>query len=179
MDDEWARDFLLRAQVGHIATRWDEQPIPSSHLFWYDPERHEIYFHSNIAGGYGRHRAPPAGLFRSIWAGKLLSSNAALEFTVQYQSVIASGAYASWKTQRRRQALYGLIRKYFPEMTPGEDYRPITDGELGRTSVTFSASRAGAASATGRKKQSRLSGRRELGCGGAGERVESARGVGE
>lgn len=34
-----------------------------------------------------------------------------------------------------RRVLYGLIRKYFPEMTAGADYREITDKELNRTSV--------------------------------------------
>jgi len=31
--------------------------------------------------------------------------------------------------------LYGLIAKYFPDMTAGVDYRPITGQELKRTSV--------------------------------------------
>jgi nitroimidazol reductase NimA-like FMN-containing flavoprotein (pyridoxamine 5'-phosphate oxidase superfamily) len=31
--------------------------------------------------------------------------------------------------------LYGLIAKYFPRMSPGEEYRPITEQELERTSV--------------------------------------------
>jgi hypothetical protein len=92
MDDEWTRDFLLRAQVGHIATHWDEQPfiIPTS--FWYDPQRREIYFHSNIIG---RVRANveryPQVCFEAFEAGSLLPSNAALEFSIQYQSVIAFG----------------------------------------------------------------------------------------
>jgi nitroimidazol reductase NimA-like FMN-containing flavoprotein (pyridoxamine 5'-phosphate oxidase superfamily) len=34
-----------------------------------------------------------------------------------------------------RRVLYGLIRKYFPEMIAGKDYRKITDKELKRTSV--------------------------------------------
>ena len=31
--------------------------------------------------------------------------------------------------------LYGLIQKYFPIMRAGQDYRPITEAELKRTSV--------------------------------------------
>jgi nitroimidazol reductase NimA-like FMN-containing flavoprotein (pyridoxamine 5'-phosphate oxidase superfamily) len=34
-----------------------------------------------------------------------------------------------------REALYGLLAKYFPKMNPGADYRPITDAELRQTSV--------------------------------------------
>ena len=137
MDDEWTRDFLLRVQVGHIATRWDEQPfiIPTS--FWYDPQRHEVYFHSNIVGriraNIERH---PQVCFEAFEAGKLLPSNAALEFSIQYQSVIAFGRIRILKDpDEKRQALYGLIEKYFPGMAPGKEYRPITDPELARTSV--------------------------------------------
>ena len=35
----------------------------------------------------------------------------------------------------KRRALDGLLKKYFPAMTPGKEYRPITDQELKRTSV--------------------------------------------
>ena len=34
-----------------------------------------------------------------------------------------------------RAALTGLIARYFPALREGEDYRPITDKELGATSV--------------------------------------------
>jgi nitroimidazol reductase NimA-like FMN-containing flavoprotein (pyridoxamine 5'-phosphate oxidase superfamily) len=34
-----------------------------------------------------------------------------------------------------RQALYGLLKKYFPKLEAGNEYRPITDSELKRTSV--------------------------------------------
>jgi hypothetical protein len=37
--------------------------------------------------------------------------------------------------EEARRALYGLIQKYFPAMTAGREYRPITDQELKRTSV--------------------------------------------
>jgi nitroimidazol reductase NimA-like FMN-containing flavoprotein (pyridoxamine 5'-phosphate oxidase superfamily) len=37
--------------------------------------------------------------------------------------------------EEKRRALYGLIRKYFPRMKPGDHYRPITEPELARTSV--------------------------------------------
>ncbi|GIK09239.1 MAG: hypothetical protein JETCAE02_13120 [Anaerolineaceae bacterium] len=37
--------------------------------------------------------------------------------------------------EEQRAALYGLLKKYFPEMKPGREYRPITEKELKRTSV--------------------------------------------
>ena len=56
-DDDWTRAFLVRARVGHVASRWDDQPFITPTTFWYDPERREIYFHSNlvepVAGNMG------------------------------------------------------------------------------------------------------------------------------
>jgi nitroimidazol reductase NimA-like FMN-containing flavoprotein (pyridoxamine 5'-phosphate oxidase superfamily) len=136
-DDEWIKDFLAQAQIGHIATRWDEQPFINPTLFWYDSQHHEIYFHSNITG---RVRANaehfPEVCFEASQMGKLLPSNVALEFSLQYESVIAFGRIRILDGEdEKRRALYGLIEKYFPEMTPGDHYRPITEKELKRTSA--------------------------------------------
>jgi nitroimidazol reductase NimA-like FMN-containing flavoprotein (pyridoxamine 5'-phosphate oxidase superfamily) len=27
LSDEWVKDFLRRAPIGHVATRWDDQPF--------------------------------------------------------------------------------------------------------------------------------------------------------
>ena len=35
----------------------------------------------------------------------------------------------------KKRGLYGLIDKYFPGMQAGEDYQPITENELKRTSL--------------------------------------------
>jgi len=135
--DEWIREFLNAEVVGHVATRWDEQPFITPVNFWYDPERHEIYFHSNIVGrlraNADRH---PEVCFEASRHGRLLPSNVALEFSIQYESVVAFGKIRIIEDdQEKRRALYGLIEKYFPAMQPGEHYRPITDQELKRTSV--------------------------------------------
>jgi uncharacterized protein len=39
------------------------------------------------------------------------------------------------EAEEKRRALYGLIGKYYPTMSAGKEYRPITDQELKRTSV--------------------------------------------
>lgn len=136
-DDQWTREFITRAQVGHIATRWDDQPFITPTLFWYDETKHEIVFHSNIVG---RVRANSERhdkvCFEVSEFGHLLPSNVALEFSIQYQSVIAFGSIRVLDDlDEKRSALYGLIQKYFPTMRPGQEYRPITDKELIRTSV--------------------------------------------
>jgi nitroimidazol reductase NimA-like FMN-containing flavoprotein (pyridoxamine 5'-phosphate oxidase superfamily) len=37
--------------------------------------------------------------------------------------------------QEARRVMYGLIHKYFPLMTPGMEFREITDKELRSTSI--------------------------------------------
>lgn len=136
-DDTWIVEFLRRSKIGHIATRWDEQPFITPSTFWYDEEQHEIIFHSNIVGriraNTERH---PEVCFEVSEYGQLLPSNIALEFSMQYESVIVFGKIRIIEDEEEKKSrLYGLIEKYFPGMRPGEEYRPITDKELKRTSV--------------------------------------------
>ena len=137
MSDDWINEFLSRAPIGHVATRWEAQPFITPTNFWYDPARHVIFFHSNIVGrlraNIERH---PQVCFEASEYGKFLPSNVALEFSIQYQSAIVFGKIRVIEdADEKRYALYGLIGKYFPGMQPGREYRPITDDELRRTSV--------------------------------------------
>ena len=136
-DDEWVREFLSRARVGHIATRWDDQPFITPTTFWYDAGRREIIFHSNIVGrvraNSERHERV---CFEASEFGRFLPSNVALEFSIQYESVVAFGVVRVLEDpEEKRRALSSLIDKYFPTMAAGQEYRPITDQELKRTSV--------------------------------------------
>jgi hypothetical protein len=135
--DAWVREFLNRAPVGHIATLWGEQPFITPSSFWYDPQRHEIYFHSNIVGRVRANAEKNKRVcFEASAFGQLLPSNIALEFSIQYESVIAYGAIrVIEELEEKRRVLYGLIQKYFPAMRAGHEYRPITEAELKRTSV--------------------------------------------
>lgn len=136
-DDTWVRAFLHRAQIGHVATAWDTQPFINPTTFWYDEAGHRLIFHSNIVG---RMRAnadhSDRVCFETSEHGRLLPSNVALEFSLQYASVLAFGRLKVLEDlEEKRAALTGLIGKYFPQLTAGREYRPITDAELKRTSV--------------------------------------------
>lgn len=136
-DDDWIRAFLRDVKVGHIASARDGQPFLNPSTFWYDEAQQRIIFHSNIAG---RVRANlernPKVCLEASEMGKLLPSNIALEFSLQYRSVLVFGtARILDDPAEKRVALYGLIKKYFPEMEAGREYRPITDKELKRTTV--------------------------------------------
>jgi nitroimidazol reductase NimA-like FMN-containing flavoprotein (pyridoxamine 5'-phosphate oxidase superfamily) len=136
-DEDWIRAFLHQARIGHIASTWESQPFVTPSTFWYDQAEHRIIFHSNIAGRLRANleRNPRVCLGASE-LGRLLPSNVALEFSLQYRSVMVFGeAKILEDPEAKRAALYGLVKKYFPEMEAGREYRPITDKELKRTSV--------------------------------------------
>ena len=136
-DDDWIRAFLHRGQIAHIATRWDDQPFITPTNYLYDEASHRLIFHSNISG---RIRANiehhPEVCAEVSEMGKLLPSNIALEFSIQYRSVIVFGKARIIEDQNeKREVLHKLIAKYFGEMQINKDYRPATDKELRRTSV--------------------------------------------
>jgi len=135
--DEWIRRFLREAKVGHIASTKDGQPFLTPNTFWFDEQNHQIIFHSNIAGRVrSNFEHNPRVCLEASELGRLLPSNVALEFSLQYRSVIVFGSVRLLTDpEESRQALYGLIGKYFPGMEPGRDYREITEKELQATSV--------------------------------------------
>ena len=136
-DDDWIRAFLRTAQIGHIASSLNGQPFLNPSTFWFDEENHQIIFHSNVAGRVRSNiESNPKVCFEASELGKLLPSNVALEFSLQFRSVVVFGtARLITDPVEARRVLYGLIQKYFPEMQAGKEYREITDKELRATSV--------------------------------------------
>lgn len=136
-DEQWIRDLLHRGQVAHIGTRWDDQPFVTPTNYYFDEGSHRLIFHSNIAGrlraNIERHPRVSAEISEM---GRLLPSNIALEFSLQYRSVMVFGEAQLIKHVAEQQELMqALIAKYFPEMEPGKDYRPASEEELKRTTV--------------------------------------------
>jgi nitroimidazol reductase NimA-like FMN-containing flavoprotein (pyridoxamine 5'-phosphate oxidase superfamily) len=136
-DEEWIRAFLREARVGHIASAQNGQPFLNPTTFWFDETNHQIIFHSNITGRIRANIESNAGVcFETSELGKTLPANVALEFSLQFRSVIVFGnARLIIEPEEARRVLYGLIHKYFPAMTAGKEFREITDKELKRTSV--------------------------------------------
>lgn len=136
-DDDWIRAFLRAAKVGHIATSFDNQPFLNPTTFWLDEENHQIVFHSNVAGRVRSNiESNPKVSLEASELGRLLPSNVALEFSLQFRSVVVFGtAQLVTDPMEARRLLYGLISKYFPKMTAGREYREITDKELRATSI--------------------------------------------
>lgn len=136
-DPAWIRDLLRHAPVGVLATSDGAQPLLNANLFVLDPETDALYLHT---ARVGRTReaveANPAVCFTAYELGRFLPADEALEFSVEFASVVATGR-ARVVTDRgeARGALQLLLDKYAPHLRPGVDYRPITDQELARTTV--------------------------------------------
>jgi uncharacterized protein len=136
-DEEWIRAFLREARIAHIASTRDSQPFLTPSTFWFDEQNHQIIFHSNIAGRVRSNiENNPKVCLEVSELGKMLPSNVALEFSLQYRSVVVFGSVRLVSDpQECRRVLYSLIKKYFPLMAPGQEFREITDKELRATSV--------------------------------------------
>jgi len=114
---------------------WYDEPGSDGRCYW--TENHQIIFHSNIAGRIRSNiENNPKVCLEASELGKMLPSNVALEFSLQFRSVVVFGtARLVIEPEEARRVLYGLIQKYFPLMTPGQEFREITDKELRSTSV--------------------------------------------
>ena len=136
-EDDWIRAFLKESKVAHIATSRDGQPFLNPTTFWFDEENRRVIFHSNIAGRVRSNiEANPKVCLEASELGKMLPSNVALEFSLQYRSVVVFGtARLITDPAEARRVLYNLIKKYFPTMSAGKEFREITDKELRATSV--------------------------------------------
>lgn len=148
-DDGWIRAWLEEAGFGVLATVGAERPFLNPNLFVYDGEAHAIYLHTARAGrtrrnvdeaglagrgGSGEGGAPAT--FAAAGMGRLLPADTALEFSVEYASAICFGRVRVVDgDEEAARALQMLLDKYAPHLVPGEDYRPVTTGELRRTTV--------------------------------------------
>jgi nitroimidazol reductase NimA-like FMN-containing flavoprotein (pyridoxamine 5'-phosphate oxidase superfamily) len=136
-EEAWIRAYLQRAAWGVLATVYDGQPFLNSNLFVYDPAQHVIYLHT---ARLGRTRSnietSPQVCFTVGEMGRLLPADTALEFSVEYSSVVVFGkARVVEDEAEARRALQLLLDKYFPHLRPERDYRPIQPEEMKRTSV--------------------------------------------
>ncbi len=135
--EDWIREMLHRGHVAHIGTVWDNQPFVTPTNYYYDEEGHRLLFHSNVAGRFRANLEREARVCAEISEmGRYLPSNVALEFGVQYRSVMVFGTvHVVQDKEEQRRALHLLLDKYFTPMRAGKDYRPVSDQELKRTCV--------------------------------------------
>jgi uncharacterized protein len=136
-DSEWIQEILRKGAYGILATSIDQQPYARPSLYYYDESNRCIYLHGARQG-----RTPdslegsPSVCFCVSEMGRLLPAGTALEFGVEYASVIVFGkALLIQDDEEAKRAMQLLLDKYFPHLHPGEHYRPITPEEMHRTAV--------------------------------------------
>jgi nitroimidazol reductase NimA-like FMN-containing flavoprotein (pyridoxamine 5'-phosphate oxidase superfamily) len=134
-DDAEIAELLRQADICRIATSVDDQPFISANTFWYDGER--IFFHTATEGRtLSNVERNPRVCLEVDWVGRWLPAKTALEFSVEYTGVVVFGrARLLEHDAEKERALQGLLDKYFPDLKPGVDYRPITPKELEITAV--------------------------------------------
>ncbi|MEM8487632.1 MAG: pyridoxamine 5'-phosphate oxidase family protein [Bacteroidota bacterium] len=139
-DKSWIRAFLSKAPYGAFATVNDDRPFINSNLFVYDEADHAIYFHTARVGrtqaNVDADEAGVAVCFSAFDMGRLLPAPKALEFSVEYQGVVAFGTGTIVRDyEEATRVLQLLLDKYAPHLKPGEDYEHINEEELKRTAV--------------------------------------------
>ena len=137
LPDEAVRALLRRAAYGHTATAVDGQPFQHTSLFWFDEAERRIYFHGARQGRMiANVRANPRVCFTVAEIGRLFPAKTAMDFGNEYTSAIVFGrARLVDDDGEKQRALQALLDKYFPDLRPGRDYRPITPEELTATAV--------------------------------------------
>jgi len=136
-DEEWIRAFLHESAVGVLATVRDGQPFVNSNIFVYDEGRSAIYLHTARTGRTRDNLEEGSKVAFTVYeTGRLLPAEEALEFSIEYGGVVVFGSgCVVTDADEAEHGLQRLLDKYAPHLKPGRDYRPITEGELRRTSV--------------------------------------------
>lgn len=139
-EETWIRAYLERAPWGTLAlAREGGAPHLNSNLFVYRPDPDRIYLHSARTGALPAALEGPEGVpgaFSVSEMGRLLPAPEALEFSIEYNGVVAMGPVRTVRDPAEAEsALQDLLDKYAPHLRPGADYRPITAGEMERTAV--------------------------------------------
>lgn len=136
-DDDWIRDYLKKAPFGVLGTSLKNQPFHNINLFAYDPIENVIYIHTAREGRTPTNIAiNPQVCFSTGEMGRLLPADTAIEFSVEYASVIVFGtAEIIADAAEAQHGLQLLLDKYFPHLAPERDYRGILPEEVNKTAV--------------------------------------------
>ena len=136
-DDAWIAAFLQRVPYGILATENQGQTFQKPTLFVYSPSDHAIYFHGATEGRLPQNlKTNPRASFCAAEIGRLLPADTAMEFGVEYASVVAFGPVRVLSDPGEAEhALQLLLDRYFPHLRPDQDYRPSIPEELNITAV--------------------------------------------
>ncbi|MFC6799722.1 pyridoxamine 5'-phosphate oxidase family protein [Haladaptatus sp. GCM10026878] len=138
-DESWIREFLTGQETGVLGLVDDDTPHLVTQLFVYDDEAHAIFLHGARAGRAHDLVAEgdrPRASFTTSEHGRYIPADEPVNFTVEYSSVVAYGCISLLSAADEKQAvLEKVMAKYAPQLTPGEDYQPMSDESIDRTAV--------------------------------------------
>jgi len=141
-DEDWIKALLHHGEAGVFSAVLDGTPVALPRIYFFDEAREAIYVHGAFGGmtgkvldqGGGEDGVPMAVTVFEM--GRLLPADEALEFGVEYASVVVSGtAREVAEMEEVGYALRSIMEKYAPHLNSGKDYRPVESDEILRTSV--------------------------------------------
>ncbi len=134
-DEKWIRSLLHRGGAGVLATIQDGKPVPIPLNYVYVEEKNAVYLHTGLKGG-SRNSLPGTVALSVFEMGRLLPADEALEFGVEYASVVVFGTGSVVEDPKEAEAaLVSIMEKYAPHLQAGVDYRPVAPEEVRRTAV--------------------------------------------
>lgn len=136
-DEKFIRKMLVHAPYCAIANLLGDQPFIHYNTFVYSENDHAIYFHTASEGRTRYNVEKNNKVCLSIASmGRLLPADEAIEFSVEYESVIVFGEVSIVEdSAAAKDMLRKLVNKYFGHLKPGVDYRTTSDADLKRTTV--------------------------------------------
>jgi len=141
-DEDWIKALLHRGEAAVLSAVVEGLPFSLPRIYAFDEDRGAIFVHGAHGGKTGEVmdvKRADGGVPMSVTVfemGRLLPADEALEFGVEYASVVVSGRAS--EVEDPGEALHGLellMEKYAPHLKAGRDYRPIAPDEVARTSV--------------------------------------------
>jgi nitroimidazol reductase NimA-like FMN-containing flavoprotein (pyridoxamine 5'-phosphate oxidase superfamily) len=133
--EDWIRALLRRGGAGVLVTVNSGRPVPIPLNYVYSEARNAIYLHTARMGETRGNLPGPAALC-VYEMGRMLPADEALEFGVEYKSVVVYGTGSVVEDPEEAEAALVLImEKYAPHLKAGVDYRPVGPEEIRRTAV--------------------------------------------
>ncbi len=114
-------------------------PYLVNQLFVYDPDERAVFLHG-AATGRTRSVVEGDGTAEACLTvsrmGDLIPAQMPVDFDVEYESVVVFGEISLVDgAADKRRALESIMRKFAPQLSAGDDYDPIADESIERTSV--------------------------------------------
>ena len=136
-DETQIEAFLESAPFGFLATSVEDQPYINPKLFWYEKATRRIYFHSAMSGRTQDNLLlNPQVCFSAAEMGRMLPSESACDFGIEYSSVCVFGrARLVEDEDEKKHGLRGLLQKFTHHLQADHHDPAMDPNQLKRTAV--------------------------------------------